>query len=135
MNINPVTALSFAAPALQVLPAVRGAGRSAPVAARGEDGPPAPTPVSAAPSRVQVARNAFEVEQTAEAVAAANRRLAEKGSELTIEFEDSVNRMVFRLVDRETREVLRQIPSEQALALARALADDGAAGVLVRADA
>jgi flagellar protein FlaG len=64
-----------------------------------------------------------------------NRQLAEKGRELTIEFEDALNRMVFKLVDSKTGEVVRQIPSEDVLAIARALKDNVSTGVLLRGDA
>lgn len=69
------------------------------------------------------------------AMAEANRQLAQKGSELTFEFDEDAHRVVVRLVDTRTREVLRQIPSEEALAIARALQDAMAAGALLRADA
>lgn len=65
----------------------------------------------------------------------ASRRLAEKASELTIEFDDVLGRMVFRLVDTRTREVVRQIPSEEVLAIARALEADLSSGVMLRTDA
>lgn len=94
---------------------------------------PAPAP---APQPQQVAAVlAEQAQRVAEAAAAANRELAKKGSELTIEFEDALNRMVFRLVDKETGDVVRQIPSEEVLAVARALAEDGKSGVLVSVDA
>lgn len=64
-----------------------------------------------------------------------NRQLAENGRELTIEFEDALNRMVFKLVDSKTGEVVRQIPSEDVLAIARALKDNVSTGVLLRGDA
>jgi uncharacterized FlaG/YvyC family protein len=43
--------------------------------------------------------------------------------------------MVFRLVDSQTGEVVRQIPSQEMLTIARALAQDSSAGVLLRTDA
>lgn len=98
---------------------------------------PVPPPIASAPTVPAAAQQAAaaQAQRAAEAIAAANRRLEQKGSELTIEFEDALGRMIFRLVDRETREVVRQIPSEEVLAVARALADVDAPGVLVRADA
>ncbi|HYZ83339.1 MAG TPA: flagellar protein FlaG [Bryobacteraceae bacterium] len=41
------------------------------------------------------------------------------GKELTITFEQDAKRPVLRIVDRETKEVLRQIPAEYVLRLAR----------------
>ena len=61
----------------------------------------------------------------------ANRALAQKGAQLTFELDDQTKRVVVRLVDATTREVLRQIPTKEALAIARALSsDDGAAGLI-----
>lgn len=74
-------------------------------------------------------------EQLRRAIAEANRRLAQKASELTFEFDEDTRRVIVKLVDTGTGEVLRQIPSEEALAIARALQDDVAAGALLRADA
>jgi len=64
-------------------------------------------------------------------VAQANRALKENGSELALEFNDDLGRSVFKLIDSTTGEVLRQIPSEQALAVARALAQGQSAGALL----
>lgn len=129
MNALPVTVVKPTAPGLSERPAARAVAAAFEPAARRAEAPPPPAPA------VEVDDAARSARQTAEAVEAANRRLQEKGSELTIEFEDSLDRMVFRLIDRETREVVRQIPSEQALAVARALAADDTSGVLVRANA
>jgi flagellar protein FlaG len=96
---------------------------------------PAPAPVRNAAVEEALARAVQQRQSAGEAAAEANRRLAEKGSELTIEFEDALDRMVFRLVDSQTGEVVRQIPSEEVLAIARALAEDMSAGVLLRTDA
>lgn len=74
-------------------------------------------------------------EQVRRAMAEANRQLAQKGRELTFEFDEDAGRVIVKLVDTRTREVLRQIPSEEALAIARALQDDTGGGALLRADA
>lgn len=66
-------------------------------------------------------------------VAQANRALKENGSELALEFNDDLGRSVFKLIDSTTGEVLRQIPSEEALAVARALAGGKPAGALLNA--
>lgn len=73
--------------------------------------------------------------QAEELAAAANRRLAEKGNELTVEFDDASGRAIFRLVDLQTGALVRQIPSKEMLAIARALSDDDPAGALLRTDA
>jgi len=65
----------------------------------------------------------------------ANRRFAETGSELTFEFDDATGRVVATLVDKTTREVIRQVPSEEMLAIARALAQGRSSGALVESSA
>ena len=54
---------------------------------------------------------------------------------MTIEFDDALDRAVFRLVDSQTGEVVRQIPSEEVLAMARALAEGADAGVMLSTNA
>jgi flagellar protein FlaG len=62
-------------------------------------------------------------------------RLTEKGSELTFQLDDETGRVIVRLIDRNTREVLRQLPSKEALAVARALREGNGVGALVHTDA
>lgn len=62
---------------------------------------------------------------------AANRALTEKGSELAFEFNDDLNRVIVKLIDRRTREVIRQLPSEAVLAIASALAEGAHPGTVV----
>ncbi|HRK56852.1 MAG TPA: flagellar protein FlaG [Burkholderiaceae bacterium] len=52
---------------------------------------------------------------------------------MALEFNDDLGRSVFKLIDSTTGEVLRQIPSEEALAVARALAGGKPAGALLDA--
>jgi flagellar protein FlaG len=73
--------------------------------------------------------------QAASAAADVNRWLAENGSELTLEFDDSLGRTIFKLIDSQTGAVVRQIPSEEVLSVSRALADDAPSGALLRTDA
>jgi flagellar protein FlaG len=81
------------------------------------------------------ARAAVTTEELRRATEQANERLRQTGSELTFEFNDEVGRVVVRLVDTRTREVLRQFPSEEMLHIARALKQDKLAGALLRAAA
>ena len=67
--------------------------------------------------------------------AAANRALAQKGSELAFEFDDELGRVIAKLIDTQTREVIRQVPSAELLAIARALAEGSRRGSLVSGDA
>jgi len=95
-------------------------------------------PVLAAQPAATAASSAQAKQQQAAARAATddvNRQLAEKGSQLTIEFDDALDRAVFRLVDSQTGEVVRQIPSAEVLAIARALAEGADAGVMLSTNA
>ena len=52
-------------------------------------------------------------------LAAANLKLASDGNELRFEYDHDANRLIVRLVDLSTREILRQFPSDDALRAAR----------------
>jgi len=69
------------------------------------------------------------------AIEQSNQRLAEKGSELSFQLDDELGEVVVRLIDVKTKEVLRQIPSPEALAIAKALAARQERGALLRTDA
>lgn len=103
-----------------------------PVAAVRRQGTEAPA-VPLFPEAAATARTVTDT-QAARAAVEANRRLAEEGRELAIEFDDGLGRSIFKIIDSQTGEVLRQIPSAEALAIARAL-KDGTAGALVRSSA
>lgn len=68
------------------------------------------------------------------ALAEANRALAGRGSELTFEMDAESGRIIVKLIDKDTGEVLRQIPSPEMLRIARALRD-GENGALLQANA
>ena len=78
---------------------------------------------------------AAEREQLLVAAEQANQGLREKGVELAIEFDDELGRAIFRLVDSRTGELVRQVPSEEMLVVARALAAGQSAGALLKAHA
>lgn len=59
-------------------------------------------------------------------------KLEEKGVELAIEFDDEIHRSIVKLVDSRSGEILRQIPSEEMLVLARALARSDSVGALLQ---
>ena len=52
-----------------------------------------------------------------------NRKLRSYDTNLQFEVDDKYQEMVVRIIDRETKEVIRQIPSEKALALAKFFKD------------
>lgn len=63
------------------------------------------------PTRAEVAR----------AVAVAREELQHRSSELNFSLDDASGELVVKIIDSRTREVLRQMPSEEALSLARSL--------------
>ncbi|MCX8004289.1 MAG: flagellar protein FlaG [Burkholderiaceae bacterium] len=104
---------------------------------------PLPAPVAPAPQRPAPASGAGRTAAPVpspppdaalmeRARSEANRALAQKGRELSFEFDRELGRVIVKLVDTNTREVIRQVPSEELLAIARALAEGADAGVLVR---
>lgn len=92
-----------------------------------------------APAAAEDPRRAAAVQAQAAALEAArkaaNEALAGKGRELAFEFSDELGRFIAKLIDKETNEVIRQIPSDAMLAIARALAEGDDTGSLVRVDA
>jgi len=105
-------------------PAVRGS-QPRPVAAKASAAPPEEATHRAAPSVAEVRK----------AVEQANKQLVQKSSELSFQFDDELGAVVVKLIDTKTQEVLRQIPSPEALAIAKALAEEQKRGALLRADA
>jgi flagellar protein FlaG len=110
--------------------------------------PATPDPVAAAlPRRAGAASSADRASAEAarpsapsaaelrKAVEQANQQLDEKSSELSFQLDDDTGSVVVKLVDTKTKEVLRQIPSPEALAIAKALAEQDKRGALLRADA
>src|SRR5690606_2772847 len=59
--------------------------------------------------------------QLTQAVANANRQMSAVAPSLEFEIDPDTQNMVIRLVDRQDQRVLRQVPSPEMLAIARAL--------------
>lgn len=91
------------------VPAILGAGAGRASATGGD------TPAPGAPAPLQ------DLERAREVAAEANRRLARTGAQVEFSIDDATRRVVARIVDRHTREVIRQVPSETVLAIAEAL--------------
>jgi flagellar protein FlaG len=72
------------------------------------------------------------LEQLKAAVAAANEQLNQSNRELTFVFDDTLGRMLVKIVDVQTNAVVRQVPSEDMLAAARALSGSSKQGALLR---
>lgn len=72
-------------------------------------------------------------EQLKEAVANINKAMESLSRGVEFSVDDATNRTVVKVIDQETKEVLRQMPSEDALAIARAL--DKLQGLLIKQQA
>ncbi|MBL8384879.1 MAG: flagellar protein FlaG [Burkholderiales bacterium] len=69
-------------------------------------------------------------EQVDKAIQAANRFMQKIATNLKFEKDAESGRLVVRVIDSETKQVLRQMPSEEMLAISRAL--DGVQGLMLR---
>ncbi len=90
---------------------------------------PDPEPVSGVPASQQPGAQAqrIAVQKAAEQI---DRKLSESFSDLRITIDDSLNRPVVRVVDSNSGELIRQVPSEETLRIAKRL--DALSGLLLR---
>jgi flagellar protein FlaG len=72
-------------------------------------------------------------EQIAEAIASANKALKSVSSSVEFTLDHGTGKTVIRIIDSSSHEVIRQVPSEEMLAIARAV--DRLQGLLLRQDA
>lgn len=107
-------------PAAGATGAARPAAPTAPAAAKPRTAEPATAPP---PSEAQVAEAVANLRKVVEPVA----------QNLQFTVDDESGRTVIKVVDKATNEVLRQIPSEEALAISHAL--DKLQGLLLRQEA
>jgi flagellar protein FlaG len=100
-----------------------------PVSLPAEPKKPEPKPVSGVPASQQPGAQAqrLAVQKAAEQI---DRKLAESFSDLRITIDESLNRPVVRVVDSNSGELVRQVPSEEALRIAKRL--DALSGLLIR---
>lgn len=94
--------------------------------------PPAPPagvqPVNASSS--QGGSQQATKEQTQQAVAAINKSMADMSRSLEFAVDEDTHMTIVKVVDTQTQDVIRQIPSEEVVAIAKAL--DKIQGLLIR---
>lgn len=130
MDIRSVSSLPAAAPAERDPAALRApAGAVASGAAKAAAGPAA----SAAVGTVDAVRAPGAPDPLDEAVNKINKSLQAAGQGVEFSVDDDSKRLVVKVVDTETHEVLRQMPSVEALEIAKAL--DHAKGMLIKQEA
>lgn len=89
----------------------------------------AATPVQTV-NAVQQAAKAPSTDQVNEAVKQLNNAMKTMSQGLEFSVDRDVHKIVVKVVDQQTKEVLRQMPSEEALEIAKAL--DRVQGLLIR---
>lgn len=99
----------------------------------GSTEPPRAVRAVAAPAPEPPRPQAPDAEQIAKAVMAINKALPAASRSLEFTADPETHKMVVKVVDRETKQVIRQFPSAQALELARSI--DRMQGLLVRKEA
>ncbi len=69
------------------------------------------------------------------AIDAANRQLDQSNRELAFVCDDKLGRILVKIIDTQTNTVVRQVPSEEMLAAARAMSGSQTRGVLLKGKA
>ncbi|MES2297845.1 MAG: flagellar protein FlaG [Pseudomonadota bacterium] len=92
----------------------------------------APPPAAAPDTRVAVekAAPAPTLEQVTHAVANINKSLQTLSQDLEFSVDHDSNRTIVKVIDKKTKDVIRQIPSPETLEIAKAL--DTVKGLLIR---
>jgi flagellar protein FlaG len=101
----------------------------------GRSAPSSSASAAAAPAPVAAQPDGATSERLRAAVARANEQLNQTNRELSFVFDDKLNRMLVKIVDKQTNAVVRQVPSEDMLVMARALSDSAGRGVLIKSRA
>ncbi len=118
------------------IPSIGAAAPRAPERAFGVDAV-APQPAARAPATtletaaaVQQAAPVPSLDQVHQAVANINKSLQSLSQDIEFSVDHDSNRTIVKVVDQKTKEVIRQIPSPEALEIAKAL--DTVKGLLIK---
>jgi flagellar protein FlaG len=90
----------------------------------------APAVATETSAAVQKAAPAPTLEQVNQAVSNINKSLQTLSQDVVFSVDNDSNRTIVKVVDQRTKEVIRQIPSPEALEIAKAL--DTVQGLLIR---
>lgn len=125
MDIRPVTGSSHTAQAV---------GDRAPTTA-GASTLPAPPPATAVEtaSAVQQPVSLPNMEQVKDAIQKINKTMASLSNNLEFSIDEDSDRTIIKVVDQETKEVIRQFPTKETLEIAKAL--DKMQGLLIKQQA
>jgi len=94
---------------------------AAPAAERPRVAPPAPSKVQAAAAASAATVQAVDIAQMKKALEAANRAVQSAGGSLQFSIDQETGKTLVRIIDTSTNQLIRQIPSEEMLAIARSL--------------
>ena len=94
----------------------------------------APVSASTGTTAVRAPGEAGAADPLDEAISNINKSLQAAGQGVEFSIDDDSKRLVVKVVDQETREVLRQMPSLEALAIAKGL-DRAKGGMLIKQEA
>lgn len=133
MDIRSVSSSPAAAPAERDPAALRAPAGAVASAAAKAVGSSAGSPAAASAGTVGAVRAPGAPDPLDEAVDKINKSLQAAGQGVEFSVDDDSKRLVVKVVDTETHEVLRQMPSVEALEIAKAL--DHAKGMLIKQEA
>lgn len=91
---------------------------------------PAAAPVAAGPGAVQAVAGTSSPEQVKSAVEKINKTVEALGRDLQFTVDEDTKINIVKVVDTKTKDVIRQFPSEEVVAIAKAL--DKLQGLLVK---
>lgn len=80
-----------------------------------------PATITATESAIRQPNRSAEMEQTKQAVQDIERMMKLFSKNLEFSYDPGDHRAVMRIVDQQTREVIRQVPTKEALEIAKAL--------------
>ena len=79
------------------------------------------TPETATPTPAQAPAQAPDKASVAQAVATINKKLEQTSQDVRFSTDESSGKLIVKLVDTKTDTVIRQIPSEEALAISHSI--------------
>lgn len=113
MDIRPIASTPQLAPPV--------ADRVAAVSVQPANVPKAGTQPAQDSALVSQAKQPPDAEQVTQALKSINELLKTRSPDLEFSIDSDSNRAIVKVVDKETQEVIRQMPSEDALQIAKAL--------------
>lgn len=117
------------------LDAINNVNPTTPVVERPQLRPPAPVPeqASAGSAAAVLAAQAIDHNELKQALEEANRMVQSHGGSLEFSIDQQTGKTLVRIIDTSTNQLIRQIPSEEMIAIARSM--DKLQGLLIKQQA